>query len=523
MRFKKYVLSFLFAVCLIMPVVFLTSACKDNDKTPVQYICDVQNESGWNFYDVDSYSENGNFGTITTGAVNKGTSVSYDLFLRDDYDINTLKVYANETEIPLQRNSAYSTDVIIDTSNFQKAGKVTVENISCDTVLSVKCSYKKIKFKFVIDSGNDLTGDQRKILSDFSFNGDKTLGLLVNEDLFIELPYNEYAENGGMIFKCAYKVGYYSLSDYDMVENGYFSPLFTPSLNEYLIGLDNSVGNENVVAIKPENIDVNSYIVKFLNTSAIQIKATNLEDNLELLRGDLDVGVSAEREIEYEFTLNKEYNVDISNAELYVFDTKLERASETADKIVWKFNSKTNLPCQFVKQLELNSNNRIFNDSISYYGVTLKGLDFTNTSLSKISFSVDDKDFSSKLYTEYFTNNAIAYYYDLQNTVYVRYDASEFASNEYTVMVNLSSYEKRFGVFEIIKDGQAPVTINISEKLSLFENGIYKDNELGIKFSIYHSVGATEVTDIKSVDEIDFYYITFTVTEGGSFIVNLKA
>lgn len=522
MKLKKYVLSFLFAVCLIMPVLFLTSACKEKNKIPVQYTCNVQNALGWNFYDVGTYApEEGRMGTITTGHVDKGTSVSYDIVLRDDYDINTLKVFANETEIPLQRNPAFSTDGTIDVLNCQKAGTITVENISCDTVLTVTCSYKKVKFKFVTESGNDLTGEQRTILSDFVFEDGKSLGLLVNENLFVEDFYNEYAENGGIIFKCAKKIGYYEVDGENMVENGYFSPILTTSLNEYLIGFNESVGNVNTVVLKAEYIKVNSFTIQVSNTTALQVKATNLENNTELLPGDLGAGVSAEREIEFEFTLNKEYNVDISKAELYVFNTKIERASETADKIVWKINSKNYLPCQFLKDVELNSYKRVFDYYLNHYGLNLKGLDFTNSSLSKIFVRVDDKDFDSSKNINYFSSMEKAYYYDLQNTVYVMYDA-ESVNNEYEICLDFLFYEKRYGVFEIVKNGQAPVTIDVSEKLSLFENGIYKDEELGIQFRIY-DLDAAVITDVKNVEEIDRYFLTFTITEGVSYEVILKA
>ncbi len=523
MKFKKYVLSFLFTVCLIMPVVFLISSCKD-DSSPTQYIREVQNEVAWEFCDVGSFSQEGGArgSTLDTNAVNKGSIISYDIILRNDQDINKLKVFVNGVEVEYERYPEFSTDVVIDDTEWQRAGKVTVKNVSSDSIFSATCSSKIVKFKFATEQGVDLTGDQRTILSDFIFSNGTSLAEIINGIGYTEISFADYFNNGGFKVKCDKKVGYYKVDNYSVIENGYFSPVFSKDLNEYLIMSNNSLRNENTIIIKPENIDVNTYKINYVNTTALSVKATNLENNFELLPGDLAFGVSAEREIEYEFTLNKEYDVDISNAELYVLDTKLDRFSANEDKIVWKFNSKEYLPCQFLKNPTTNSYDRLSESSLNRYNVTLKGLDFTNYgSLCKITLDVADDDLEHKAGVDYYSPAYDIYYYDLQNTVYVKYD-SERQTNEYLTWVYLQMFEKAFTKFEITKGTGSPVTIDVAEKLSEFNNGVYKIDDLGIEIRIFTISSGTETSNVTSVDEIDCYQIVFSFTGEDSFIVNIK-
>ncbi len=191
---KKKFLTFALMICFIIPCAFLFAACGET-KEYVEISCE----------DSSFVSFSG-----TDGSVEKGTNASCDIYLSDEYDLNTLKVFANGQEVAWTQKADYVNDGIIQRQQ-EHIGSVALSNVQEDTILSATCGYKNIKISLTLKDGATNT----EVLNDFRVYGkNETLLESAQSSTVFETPYNQIL-NGYQVLRleCEKHIGYYEFFD----------------------------------------------------------------------------------------------------------------------------------------------------------------------------------------------------------------------------------------------------------------------------------------------------------------------
>ena len=112
-------------------------------------------------------------------AIKEGESRTYDVYLHNGYNRDTLKVYADGKEIPIAPNSDFKEKGVELHSGYQVVGSVTFTAVAKDIDISFECSGKE--FDLAFEAAGDYASDARldmfrldgAPLKDYLYNGKK--------------------------------------------------------------------------------------------------------------------------------------------------------------------------------------------------------------------------------------------------------------------------------------------------------------------------------------------------------------
>lgn len=125
-------------------------------------------------------------GSAAVSALKEGETRTYDVYLHNGYNRDTLKVYADGKEIPIAPNADYKANGVELHSGYQVVGSVTFTASGKNVDISFECSGKEfgLTFEAAGDFSSDARLDMFRIdgapLKDYLYNG-KTLTLNYDE------------------------------------------------------------------------------------------------------------------------------------------------------------------------------------------------------------------------------------------------------------------------------------------------------------------------------------------------------
>ena len=111
-------------------------------------------------------------GNYDMNAIEKGSSITFSVELRNDYDPSTLKIFSNGKETALQLNADLSIDYI-DNVTYRQIGTFMLDNITENINLTYQAKEQKIAIHFYtsIFEGTPTT-EQTEVLNSFYIDGD---------------------------------------------------------------------------------------------------------------------------------------------------------------------------------------------------------------------------------------------------------------------------------------------------------------------------------------------------------------
>mgnify|MGYP001045870050 CR=1 FL=1 len=290
-------------------------------------------------------------GNYDWNAIEKGSSITFSVELRNDYDPSTLKIFSNGKETALQLNADISIDYI-DNVTYRQIGTFTLDNITENINLTYQAEEQKIAIHFYtsIFEGTPTT-EQTEVLNSFYIDGDPkplseyvdseqpfytTLSrILSTETRNGSAKYEGYLSVcGGEILNGAYIYDTFSFGEGMMKallskegESGnlfqdWATPeknLFFINLQDYFIWRDPLTANQAYakqmnIAVDPTAILPNPY-------GRIQPCGSVFNVDESLLYEDFSLGKNPEN---ITFTLNKLDGVNFTNAEVRIWDTVIE-------------------------------------------------------------------------------------------------------------------------------------------------------------------------------------------------------
>ncbi len=145
---KKRFLTFLLAICLIMPCFLILTACGPSKRpftiqilapdelsliNPVAFLGEVDGEKS-----IDASTTGG------TGELNSGESKTFAVYVFDTWELSTLKILQNGENIFNLDPDFQFADVITEKNIGYKAGTLTINNIQDNIYLSVEAELRKI-------------------------------------------------------------------------------------------------------------------------------------------------------------------------------------------------------------------------------------------------------------------------------------------------------------------------------------------------------------------------------------------
>lgn len=346
---KKKFLSFIFAICLILPCAFIMTACGDNpppDNPPppgstgsfeIRLNTESDENEGVWILPADATDCFGNNDVVEDG--------NYSIWLADFYDKDTLEVKYDNTpvDVTLCETPGYENKTF--GLNPRKIATFSVPaQVTGDHVLDITVEEEELELKFV-SNGQELTDDERAVLADWYFPAegeDITFASVLDSNYRIKATYSKLKNIGsadelcGIPLACKQKFGYYK--DY-VVWLGVDEKILP--IAQYYAGTGNYEYSLLVDYYHGEYGNMDGYPTR-------EIELTFYKDNLQLATLELEgeneySGILTIVDGEQEFNLGsyaggtwsplnendiKIYlepyaGVDLSNVEVYINDTKM--------------------------------------------------------------------------------------------------------------------------------------------------------------------------------------------------------
>lgn len=356
---KRLLFVFLLAI-MIVSVAMVFVAC-NNNTTPSgpsnTYSVEVQYDEGEERIWINLIS------SVSSEAVPEGSNLKYHVQLRRDCVASSVKIYANGNPVAVDLIEGADNHEYID-EGIRDIGEFTLKNIKEDTVITYEYEEVQIKINLNLVSETDPsysqpTGEQTQIFNGLSFDGDNhSLSYYTTTKTPYYTTYSQIESlkttdgneklNGYLAVKSANTVnGAYCWDNFNLdqglskiikafmyipgEEGNLFNDWVYYSNNTFYISLYNfryryEEGGEiydSGAYYREMNITVNPSAI-FDNPDG---RFDSLGDvfqlaNPDLKYGDFELGNNPQGGIT--FTLNQVEGVDYTNAEVYVWDTKIE-------------------------------------------------------------------------------------------------------------------------------------------------------------------------------------------------------
>lgn len=457
-------------------------------------------------------------GNYDWNAIEKGSSITFSVELRNDYDPSTLKIFSNGKETALQLNTDISIDYI-DNVTYNQIGTFTLDNITENINLTYQVEEQKIAIHFYtsIFEGTPTT-EQTEVLNSFYIDGDPkplseyvdseqpfytTLSrILSTETRNGSAKYAGYLSVcGGEILNGAYIYDTFSFGEgmmkallYKEGEPGnlfqdWATPeknLFFINLQDYFVWRDPQTANQAYakkmnIAVDPTAILPNPY-------GRIQPSGTVFDVDESLLYKDFSLGKNPEN---VSFTLNKLDGVNFENAEVRIWDSVIEPDENgvyTIDQAPIYYKSTEKI------QNEL---------SITAYRIFLSGVDYSACDdLFVLTIDNQHKE-QAAVY-----NRSGGYYSD-ENIIVTDKDTLYSTHVEFDISYEIATSEKITELSASSIDLILTVTLK-DQKVLTFDLGEYLPSSGNITFDNETQSNACNITETDQVD------IRYNLSETGT-------
>lgn len=482
---KKKILTFLFAICLILPCAFIMTACNSGGDTPPPGPQSPVTGFGVSSGNVEFYLRDINANDVNdmTEPVFNGGTNEFSMWLSDSYDRDTLKVFVNNEEVEWTKldDPEYDTRAI-DYFNIRKIGTLSLSDLKGNIDITVECEEEEISLVF---EPQTLDADKMAILSDFHFitkdeggnNVETAFDTVAQDGFTIKTTYsqivgNENALTGytkGILVESNKKMGYYNYYSMIMGANPEIDPVWdshicsTNKYQSYMLLFGGSLTKEIALSFNPEMISVTNLEIGGMS---VNDKITTISHNSWNTNENTAVTIS----------LNPYDGVDFSEATLWIYDREIpfENVSGTYQVTIPAgalpvdyYNNATEDKCNF------------YGDAFSplNFAIYVDGLDYSNAVFHTVEFAdVLDKNVSGV--------NATPYYSEFKKDVIggftYTYYQSYYRHNESAVtgfqFMNNEAQPDAIILREKIDGSWTERTISISEYYDLDPNN-YPDNE----------------------------------------------
>ena len=338
---KKKFLIFLMAVCLILPCLFLITACTNEppDTQP------PEGATGSLEMNVIPQNEIWLLKADATYHLEEGAEIiengNYSIWLADYYNKDTLEV--------LYDGEPISTLTMLETPGYEnKSIGLNVRKIATfqidetatgDHTVTIDVKEEELSLKFV-SNGQEFSEDELAVLRDWYFPNydDRDFESVMDTDFEIKATFNQLTgnimtENAGIVYECKKPMGYYD--EYEIIkpvnEGCYAGSIGEENPTNYLQRFTIRPENDNDFCFDTRNIELTFHKDR-LDLADLFVGGDNVNSQIFSYYKD-DVSMGDPGSCEYmlptrQYDLNvyiEEYpNVDLSNVEVYIHDTKME-------------------------------------------------------------------------------------------------------------------------------------------------------------------------------------------------------
>lgn len=460
-------------------------------------------------------------GNYDMNAIEKGSSITFSVELRNDYDPSTLKIFSNDKETALQLNADLSNDYI-DNVTYRQIGTFMLENISENINLTYQAEEQKIAIHFYtsIFEGTPTT-EQTEVFNSFHIDGDtKPLSEYVDseEPFYTTLSQilstetkNGFAKNEGYLSVCGGEIlnGAYIYDTFSLGEGmmkallskegepgNLFQDWATPEKNLFFINLQDyfiwrDPLTENQAYAKKMNIAVDPTAILPNPYGRIQPCGSVFNVDESLLYEDFSLGKNPEN---ITFTLNKLDGVNFTNAEVRIWDTVIEPDADGVYTI-------DQAPIYY------KNTERIEKDSeCSQYEIFLSGVDY---SACKDLFVLTIDNQLREQAAVY--NRSGGYYYSDENIIVTDKDTLYSTHVEFEISYYVATSEKITELSAASIDFILTVTLK-DQKVLTFDLGEYLPSSGNITVDNETQSIACNITETDQVD------IRYNLSETGALL-----
>lgn len=338
---KKKFLSFLFAICIILPCAFILTACGDNpppDNPPPggtgSLVVGEGTERDVTFLHADAEHINDDMHDLADGR--------YSVWIADYFDMSTLKVYYDEEQVDLTYCNLDGYEQRVLGLDMRKIATFSIPvNQTGDHVVSYTVEEEEITLTFVSPT-EGFTKSEWEVLSDWYLtDANKSFSEIIDTDYELKTTftqatrcYTEFLDNDIQI-TCGKPIGYYRYpAQFDVVSD---EPDYS-SASVYVGGEDR---NQYVISVMPFTLeqgfaDRNLQLTPkkdHLRLSSLGITGDNAWAEILMTyyeNGDPNWNVPGSKEWNatndesVKVYLNERAGVDLSEVQVYIYDTLME-------------------------------------------------------------------------------------------------------------------------------------------------------------------------------------------------------
>ncbi len=476
------VLSALMLVCLGVAV-----ACSSNN-------CVIEFDQQ-SFIDLGIEEQDGTWSFDPN--VKKGSSKTYDVKLRNCYNVGTLKVYANGEEAQFVPSDTY--DASAPLGDWQIVGKVTFANVQENVQVTFACEEKVLNFSFKGAEGYAASANKDR-LNDFKLDEQTTLLNALENSYTYQTTYSALESSAGISLTGTKKNGYYAFESYD--DMGGFSASFisgsagisnaydhlTKERNQYRIGIDTyAIGLQNEIAVDPDGLDVKQWF--FSSESGNVIEFYGCEGAQE---GEAWSAGAAYANKVGNVGLKLKAQTGVTLPEK-IFINGVEQKLENGE---YSFEGKA--PVDFIPDAELDAYRGNLSALVSFdVRVELDMSAATDLYAFRVTAENPEVDI------DYTWDNP--YYFDGTDTVWME-------EANYGVIFDLQNIDATFDYIITVKDGDKETIYNLKEIAVVYDGGTFTCGD-NISGSYYAEKG-------EKVDSI--YSIRINVTEVANHTVEIS-
>lgn len=421
---KKKFLSLIFAICLLVPCLFIMTACKEDPppgpSSPVTGFGVSSGTINFVLRDINAMSPD----DMTEPVFNGGTN-QFSLWLADSYNRDTLKIYLNGVEKPWTKISdpEYD-DRRLDDTVMRKVGTLSLTDLKGNIQITVSCQEEEIDLVFAPQT---LAADKLEILSHFNFitkdssgnNVEIGFDTVAEEGFTITTTYSQIGgfENEltgytkGILVESDKKMGYYDY--YSMIMSADFGPgvmwdSHICGTNKYqsyvLMHGEGGLPQEIPLQFNPEMIKITEFGV---NGFSIEDTITNVSHR----------SVRADESTPITISLNQYEGVDFTNAKAVIYDREIP--FENVGGVYQITIPAGAMPVDYYDNVA-DSKEKYYADAFSpsIFHVYVCGLDYSNAVFHTVEFDgIMGTDISGGTGTPYYSEfrhdiiDGLHYYY----------------------------------------------------------------------------------------------------------------
>ncbi len=429
---KKKFLSLIFAICLIIPCIFFMAACVDDPpptgpQSPVTGFGFSGGDVNVYLRDINATSPQEEYIPTFNGGTNE-----FSIWLSDDYNRDTLKLFLNGEEIEWVKLEDPDYDNRkLTYMNDRKVGTLTLTDLKGNIEITATCEEEEITLKFapqVIEEEKLEILDEFKLVTQNGGNETRTSFKTIAQNGFtLKSTYSQLvdSENGidgiwtkGILVESTKKIGYYNhtqmiVSQSENVFAGWSARICGQNKYQSYLTLHETEGFDKEI-----NLTFNADEIEKSTLSLVGLNTENsiMSANFKEWPVDFNIPIT--------ISLNSYPGVNFENAKALIYDTEIPFQNVGG-------NYQITIPVGTLPMDYFDNAKEEYNFSISpnSFWIALVGVDIQNSSLHKMSVEgVDFTGIAMNLHTAYYSEevtevidgliyNYIVHYYKHNETV----------------------------------------------------------------------------------------------------------